>query len=774
MNDSIKGLLKCFLISLFLLCFFYSKILINPNAYLFTAGGDGLKTYYNFASHVKNDTSYLQLNQMSYPYGETLLMEDSLPFFSTTLKVVASVFPFVTNYLVGILNLMLLFSIAIAALFVYKLFIHFKLPPLISAICANAVCFLSAQILLLNPLGHLGLSFICFFPIGWYLLIKFFTSNKKIKWSLVIALNILIWTYVHVYLGFIILVFTFFTYFFKSLYNLKKAFKSPINYVCLFIQIGLPIVIILALSKLGNTHNDRIDMPFLTTNTSSWLSVFVPLISPLKPVYQFILHTNYTPQQFWCEVGNYVGIVCNLFIIVGAYVLALSFIKKSKIKITNYFPSNTLAYILSAVVLLLFSMAIPLKYLPENLINKLPLIKQFSNLGRFAWAFYYVMAVFSFVFFYNLMFHKKVGKIIFYGLIFLCFFEGFAYHTKLSTELIKATNSFNKDYLSANQKCLANMNSQNFQALLPIPYYFRFNIPFQKNSEGADNSICSSMIASYHSALPIMSTYLSRPSVSESMAIFKQLMPYPYQKMIPQLIANGKDIAVLLKQDYINFLNDNEKEIIEKCILLFKNNEYLIYNLSINNLLQTNTNEQKIKFDSIKKQLVLFKNYLVSDSTTFFIDNNFNTLTSPVTYHGQGAYYGIKENYNTICSTNTAKMDTAITYNLSFYYYNKIWDQTFNTLVINEKDSLGNDLQYEYFSPLNVNLIDDWWYFYQHNFKIKSTKSTLTIFFKGEPKFKNWMAVDELLIKPVNYTMWQIKTHAKQQSVYRNNCKYLN
>ena len=53
MNDNTKGLLKCFLISLFLLCFFYSKILINPNAYLFTAGGDGLKTYYNFASHVE-------------------------------------------------------------------------------------------------------------------------------------------------------------------------------------------------------------------------------------------------------------------------------------------------------------------------------------------------------------------------------------------------------------------------------------------------------------------------------------------------------------------------------------------------------------------------------------------------------------------------------------------------------------------------------------------------------------------------------------------------
>ena len=190
------------------------------------------------------------------------------------------------------------------------------------------------------------------------------------------------------------------------------------------------------------------------------------------------------------------------------------------------------------------------------------------------------------------------------------------------------------------------------------------------------------MIASYHNALPIMSTYLSRPSVSESMNIFKQLMPYPYQKTIPQLIANGKNIAVLIRQDYFKFLNDNEKEIIKKSTLLFKNNDYHIYSLSINNLIQTDISERKTKFDSIKKQLFSFKNYLVSDTTTFFIDNNFNTLSSPVTYNGKGAYYGIKENYNTICSTSTAKMNTAITYNLSFYYYNKIWGQTFNTLII--------------------------------------------------------------------------------------------
>jgi hypothetical protein len=552
-------------LSFLFLSIIYKDAFFSPNKYLYTAEGDGIKNYYNYVYHVKNDTTVTQFGGMSYPYGETMFLEDSLPFLSNVVKGIAFVFPSLNNYTIGLLNILLLLSLVAGAAFMYLIFIHYAIPPLLSAISANAAAILSSQFLLLNPAGHWGLSFICFFPIGWYLLIRFFENKKQIKWSLLIAINILIWSYTHVYLGFILVLFTLVTHFFTAVFNPKIYLKNFRNYIALAVQVILPIIIIFSLVKLTDHHPDRINMPFIKEHIASFYSVFIPNFSWLKPIYELVFDLSVQQTQSWCRIGNYIGFTSNLAIITFACLMVVFTAKKQFKKIFEIIPVSLLPYLLASIVLLLYSMAIPLKYLPDTFVNSIQLIKQFSALGRFGWAFYYVMILFSVLLFYKLFSKKAWSRVVLFLLVFLYIFEGITSHMEVSANIVKHPNSFCKAHLTRDNKILAEISNKEFQGIIPIPYYFKFNLPFA--SSNSDSAIYGSMVASFHSGLPIFSTYLSRPSVSESMNIYKMMLPYPYTQIIPELAKDGRDLAVIVEKSDSEILNDNQKQLLLQYIV---------------------------------------------------------------------------------------------------------------------------------------------------------------------------------------------------------------
>ena len=71
-----KGLILTVTISLAFLLTFYGNILSSPNSVLFTADGDGIKNYYTYAYHIKNDSSFNHFEGMNYPYGELVVYTD--------------------------------------------------------------------------------------------------------------------------------------------------------------------------------------------------------------------------------------------------------------------------------------------------------------------------------------------------------------------------------------------------------------------------------------------------------------------------------------------------------------------------------------------------------------------------------------------------------------------------------------------------------------------------------------------------------------------------
>ncbi|MFT7545650.1 MAG: hypothetical protein ACI8YO_002437, partial [Gammaproteobacteria bacterium] len=101
---------------------------------MFSDTDDGLKTYYNFQWHVNHDNSYVHLDNMNYPYGEFMLYEDSMPFYSTITKLISEVFPGIGNYSVGIINLFFFLSLLIGAIFIFLILEYFLVSHYLASI----------------------------------------------------------------------------------------------------------------------------------------------------------------------------------------------------------------------------------------------------------------------------------------------------------------------------------------------------------------------------------------------------------------------------------------------------------------------------------------------------------------------------------------------------------------------------------------------------------------------------------------------------------------
>jgi hypothetical protein len=78
---------------------------------------------------------------MNYPYGEHVLFTNCQPAISNTLKFISQNIIDVSDYTVGLINLMMLFSIVIAAAFLYLILKEFNLNWVYSIFIAVGVAY---------------------------------------------------------------------------------------------------------------------------------------------------------------------------------------------------------------------------------------------------------------------------------------------------------------------------------------------------------------------------------------------------------------------------------------------------------------------------------------------------------------------------------------------------------------------------------------------------------------------------------------------------------
>ena len=141
--------------------FYWWPMVKDAHLYLFGSSGDSIKNYFSSLYYILYDKDQ-HFTGLNYPYGEHLAYTDAQPIFSLILSPLVNGNYEYSGNIVTIINLLLIASVPIAAVYLYRLFTLWKMPSLYSGLMASAIALLSPQAMQMT--GHYTLAYVCFFP----------------------------------------------------------------------------------------------------------------------------------------------------------------------------------------------------------------------------------------------------------------------------------------------------------------------------------------------------------------------------------------------------------------------------------------------------------------------------------------------------------------------------------------------------------------------------------------------------------------------------------
>ncbi|MES2590989.1 MAG: hypothetical protein V4608_03805 [Bacteroidota bacterium] len=659
-----RGILLTVVLAMCCMVFFFGKLLQNPNQVYFGATDDGIQAYYGALYHVKYDTAYWHMNGMNYPYGDQVFFTGCQPFVSNPIKLISTVID-ISNYTLGILNIIMLFSIFFCAVCLYLIFKHLRLPYAYSAIAATAISFLSPQIIRLAC--HYSLTYQFAIPLFLLLVLKFHQS-PTIKKSVFISFLVFFMAGTHFYFfGFFALIAAFYWAF---VFFSKKITRSNFRFVSLhaFIQIGLPFLLFQIITFLIDNVHDRTNNPWgYLTYISNLTGVFYPFGKPYEPFYASFIKPEhpYTMEGF-----SYVGIVATIVSIVLTLVLLkrIFFFEFKKIAwITDHPILNIFCW--ASVFALILSFGYPFKIRGyENWLQYVGLLKQMRGIARFSWAFYYIINIVAFYKVYQWMSYqnhilKKVVLTI--ALVLICLD---AYY--MASPVAPALNNRiarleDKENILEEDKWLNEINTKDYQAIITLPY-------FHVGSESiwmirASEIIGHVYITSLKTGLPTTSSVMSRTSLSQTYNNIPIILePYRKLKILNDLKSQKPFLVLAIEQE----LNADEKQLLTKCKKLNETSLFSVYELPFEALLHRTdslyVNTVKILNNSKTYTIGKFK---YTDSIKTFVYNTYNEKVNLNTTK-ESYYLGRILDYNLVFNDTLPNYNEEQEYSVSFWMGN--------------------------------------------------------------------------------------------------------
>ncbi len=612
---------------------YFSQFVLHANQYLLSAQGDGVKNYYTPAWYVKYDQG-LHFTGMNYPFGEHVVFTDNQPMISGILNFIDDhLFP-VSNNTIGILNLLIFISLFVSVLLIYKILIHYKLPGWFAFFTALLIGFGAPQLQRFS--GHFALAYTVYFPLIWWLFIRMSRSGfRYIHVAIMIAI-ILFFNFIHIYYLFIALLF-FGAYFLVYLFSKGKSRRETISLLLIVI---VPVIIALLFMRITDKVSDRTQSPYgFYEYKATFQSVFLNARGNLIQWMNTELHT---PKPSF-EGNAYVGIIGLVVLLLSVFIFIKRWIGKKNIRPAFlHLPGNFSKIFIASLLVLMFSMALPFSMGFNFLLDILPFIKQFRSPGRLAWVFYYVFSVYGVIFIYLL--YKVIGRrnqiaarLFIYTTLF---FQGNWVINNLNivsdmTHQTTMNNPFNgKDDFYSKQLADAAIQPEKYQAILFFPSFFQGSEKLYVDRTNGDYA--RALRISYQTGLPLINQMMSRTSISQTLSLasltghpaIKKTIPNKFNQKPVLIISSGKN---LMKGDH--YLIDNSKK-------LGSSGDLHFYELDLD-LLSNETDLFTDYFAENKDSLRSFSSnqYLSIDSNSIFYRNQFEELSSPDAFLGEGSFY---------------------------------------------------------------------------------------------------------------------------------------
>lgn len=490
-------------------------LIFHPNDLLLTGEGDGLKSYFCFFYHIHYDDSLIHFSGMNYPHGEHYLFTDGFP----SIAWIIQLLPFLKPYGIAIIHLSLIISLWLTPLFLYMILKKFKTETWIAMVGAFTLFLLQPQFPRL--FSHLSLAYSIFFPLSWYLLLRYNENRASKKWLLVLIINNLFWYFMHPYLGFMITLFYGIQWVLQQFSN-KLAWKERLLQL---IPVIFPVIFVQLFLKWTDHVTDRPVNPYgFFDYQAHWKSIFLP---PKGAFHQWLQNFISFEEYRW-EGQAYLGL---LTICVLTFGLIYGIIHLRKVfQPLNHVYRAVLFSGIAALLMLILSFGFPFNGNPHWL-ETLTFLKQFRALGRFSWPFFYVSGVIGIVLlseFYKRLssFENQLRK-PYKSIAFVSICFGFQLAEAFNLLAIPTSftaNVFDQQKLNKEEKQLiarCKKEKESKDAILPLPWFHIGSEIYGK--EASVETLRNSFLLSAHTGIPLYAVMMGRTSKKQTMDYFHSL-----------------------------------------------------------------------------------------------------------------------------------------------------------------------------------------------------------------------------------------------------------
>jgi len=739
--------------SMIFIFFFYGKVLKNPDGWLFSDSGDGIKNYFTYAYHISHDSTYLRFEGMNYPYGEHFLYTDCHPVLANLLKALGHYFPLLPAHSIGLLNLLMIVSIFLTFFVSFFLLLEMKTGRWLSVIFAMSITLLAPQIFRLG--GHYALSYSLAIPLSWFILLRFYNSQKTTGYFTLLMLNNLFWLFIHAYLGVIIIFFLLSIVVIKKLAGDGEKNQSQMFFAGI-IALIFPLIFYYLVTLITDPYSGRTDNPsgFFLYN-AEFDDVFIPHHPPLRPLLDFI--TGHAIKLKW-EAWSYVGFSGTLLFLVLIISFTKSILRKRFSDFSGFWFANKNLNIslLAAFIVLLFAMGFPFKQFP-GLIEWLPFIKQFRATGRFAWPFYFAFMAFAASVSQTYFGQSKkplVAGLLIAAVFILNITEAIPYHRQVSANISRAKNLFVKKHLPMSfRDAIATINPDDYQAIITLPFYYYGSESFTRPRD--DNAVRTSLILSFHTGIPNVCTNLTRTPVEASKNIVQLVSPDFYPKAIRADIKNKKPFLVIKTKKE---LSHYEKLLLDKAKKIGDFEDFSLYDLQYTDLFANTAINYFDLYYHQASELFPHDGFFVSDTASFFYYQDFENQLSNTTFRGHGACKGNKKGKNTFAEFSPGTFKNSETYHFSIWMYNGMKDalNLWFRFLVEEWNPKNDTWQSTTFFPEHSEVIYGNWSLVEGDFTIQSSENYVYFVSKGKDNSKALLLADDLLIQKAGIDVFKL------------------
>ena len=539
----------------------------SPHEFLFTSGLDGLRTYFTSIFYSQHDQG-IHFSGMNYPYGEHVYFSDNLPFFSYLIGILQRQGILAPAAGIPILHFLLFSSLIVSSLLIYSLLRYYGLPSIMAVICALLICFLSPQIERFE--SHLGLAFPLFVPLVWRLLLYWHTYPWKA--GMYLLLTLLLFGGIHGYYLMIGATFIL-AYTISFVWQQRKGPEKGSSWLFsgLFSAL-LPLVIYKLLMMLTDQVGDRPIHPYgFFAYRAHWEGIFLPHEGPIWEGLNQLINVRKVKAESYAYTGI-LGFIVSLTIIIRAISLLIQGRRAQAFMLP--LPKYLNIALGAAILVLLFSMALPFRLGLQWMVDILVPLKQFRALGRFAWVFYYVFTVSLSLLIYDLYLRLQsqsrhfLAVLLLSSTVLIWSFDVWVHLAHRQSGMLQAanTNVFRKNHIPYTSWLASEgYRSEDFQSILPLPF---FHIGSDKFSPFAVDYYAhrESLIAAWQLSLPLSNGIMTRTSLHQSLELI-QLLGHPdLNKCVLEKYDHRKPILILNVKEASSYYH--EEEILKEAYLI--------------------------------------------------------------------------------------------------------------------------------------------------------------------------------------------------------------